>query len=65
MSEDIITETFPELSKHHDSQAGTREYSSPQAARVYFARIMWLHGYRPGGNHTWLKAGFAAVMEPN
>ena len=52
MSEDIITETFPELSKHHDSQAGTREYSSPQAARVYFTRVMRAHGYRPGGNHT-------------
>jgi len=65
MTEDIVTETFPELSKRHDGQAGTREYSNPQAARVHFARVMRTHGYRPGGNHAWLKPGFAAVMEPN
>jgi hypothetical protein len=66
MNEDIITETFPELSKRHDAQAGTSdEYANPQAARVHFARVMWLHGHRPGGNRTWLKPGFAAVMEPN
>ena len=65
MIEDIITEVFPELGKPHDAQAGTREYSNPQAARVHFAHVMRAHGYRPGGNHTWMKAGFAVVMEPN
>ena len=65
MNEDIITEAFPELQKHHDGQSGTYEYSNPQAARVHFAQVMQAHGYRPGGNHMWQKSGFAAVMEPN
>ena len=67
MSEDIvISDFFDELHKRSDHQAGVvREYANPQAARVHFRRVMWLHGYRPGGNHTWTKAGFAIVMEPN
>lgn len=63
--EDVITESFPELERHHDHQAGTHEYSNPQAARVHWAQVMRMHGYKPGGNCTWLKIGFAAVMEPN
>jgi len=67
MSEDIITsDFFDELHRRCDHQAGViNEYANPQAARVHFARVMRTHGYRPGGNHAWLKPGFAAVMEPN
>lgn len=65
MSADITTETFPELERHHDNQADTREYSNPQAAHVHFAQVMRARGYSPGGNHTWLKDGFAVIMEPN
>ena len=66
MSEDIVTGGFlDELHKRCDNHGVVNEYSNLQAARVHFRRVMQARGYRPGGNHTWMKLGFAVVMEPN
>lgn len=65
MTEDIVTEDFPELRKGYTYQEGVlNEYANPQAARVHFTQVMRARGYTAGGNHTWVKPDFAVVMEP-
>ena len=63
MYEMIVTENFIELEKWHRGSA-VGEFSSRQQARVTFTHVMQAHGYRLDANRTWLKPGFAAVMEP-
>lgn len=65
MCDRIVTESFPALEKRYDLGVGTvGEFSSRQEARVAFTHVMQARGYRLDANRTWLKAGFAAMMEP-
>ena len=61
----IVTEEFWELQKLYDMGRGTYiEFANAREARVAFAQTMRTRGYRLNANRVWLKAGFAAVMEP-
>ncbi len=61
----IVTVEFWSLQKQCDHQLGVLGGGSNlREARVTFRRVMRAYGYVRGANRTWLKAGFAAVMEP-
>ena len=61
----IITAEFWALQKRCDQQLGVvGEASNPRENRVTFRRAMQSAGYVRGTGHTWLKPGFAAVVEP-
>ena len=61
----IRAESFPELQVDFDAKVGTAEkFHTLQEARTMFARALRKRGYRPIGNRTWVKDGFAAVIVP-
>jgi hypothetical protein len=61
----IESESFPEMEVDFDSKLGTREkFHTLQEARTAWAKLLRKRGYRPIGNRTWVKSGFAAVIVP-
>lgn len=59
------TERFPELETDFNSKTGTVEkFHNLQEARIVYAQTLRKRGYRPIGNRTWVRDGFAAVIVP-
>jgi len=61
----IKGESFPEFYVDFDAKTGAREkFHTRQEARTMWAKLLRSRGYKPIGNRTWVRDGFAAVIVP-
>jgi hypothetical protein len=61
----IKGEDFPEMQVDFDAKTGAREkFHTRQEARTMWAKLLRSRGYKPTGNRTWVRDGFAAVIVP-